>query len=280
MGAIWRSYDKERDESVAVKLLRTDVEQTSARFRFGREVRALARLDHPGIVRIRDYGEDRRGSPFYVMALLDGRPLAGYRRETFPLPLMLHLVEEVLAALAYAHARGVIHRDLKPENIILTRDPVRKFHATLVDFGIASVVKEGSSLGTPMASMIGKFVVGTPEYMAPEQVEAKAHEISPACDLYAIGIILYEYICGMVPFTAGTALATATLQLTQAVPPIEPTQPDFMPKCGQSWPSCVGCRSSSVLAPEVRRSCSALTPAPNSTPYRVIRRRFLIARLS
>jgi len=231
MGAVWTATDVVCNDTVAVKLLRSDLsDEATARFRFGREIRAMARLHHPGIVRIRDYGEDQRGRPFYVMDLLDGRPLSGYKRNSFPVPLLLHLFDEVLAALAYVHARGVIHRDLKPENILLTRDSLRRFHATLVDFGIASVTQEGSSLGTPMQSMVGGFVVGTPEYMAPEQVQGMVHEIGPECDLYAIGVMLFEYVTGKVPFAGNTPLATATLQLTQPVPEVIPAQPQVTPE--------------------------------------------------
>ncbi len=231
MGAIWSAQDSATQDTVAVKLLRNDLsDEATARFRFGREVRALARLHHPGIVKIRDYGEDHLGRPFYVMDLLDGRPLSGYKRGTFPVPLLLNLFEEVLHALAYVHARGVIHRDLKPENILLTRDALRRFHATLVDFGIASVTHEGSSLGTPMASMVGSFVVGTPEYMSPEQVQGNLHEIGPASDLYAVGVMLFEYITGRVPFAGRTPLETATLHLTDPTPEIIPTQPQVTPR--------------------------------------------------
>jgi len=193
---VYRARDPDLDRAVALKVLhaaysdRSDVVR-----RFRTEARRAARLRHSGIVRIYDVGEDQ-GQPYIAMEYLPGGNLAA-RLAGKPLPLetAVTILEQVAAALDYAHQRRLIHRDVKPANVLFDEDG----HAVLVDFGLVkSLVDSGLTVdGTRL---------GTPDYMAPEQGESGA-DISPATDVYALGVVAYEMLTGRVPFQAETKLA-------------------------------------------------------------------------
>jgi predicted Ser/Thr protein kinase len=196
MAVVYKAYQPSLQRYVALKVLppRLSFDTTFVR-RFLQEGRVAARLDHPSIVTIHDVGE--QGGVYYiVMEYLEGAPLDKLLRRTNRLPVgrVNRIVTQVASALDYAHAQGVVHRDIKPSNIIVGPND----HATLTDFGIAKAV-EGTRL-----TLTGT-VVGTPEYMSPEQ--AKGEAVGPATDVYSLGIVLYEMLAGLVPFEADSSLA-------------------------------------------------------------------------
>lgn len=187
MSVVWRGYDEVLGRPVAVKLLAAQW-ATDADFR-GRvrgEARAAARLSHPHITNVYDYGEAEDGTPFVVMELVEGQSLAD-RLAAGPLPWRsaTRVAAQVVSALAAAHAQGLVHRDVTPGNVMLSRTGVK-----VVDFGIAAAVGQHD----------GK-VLGTPAYLAPEQLAGGP--ALPATDVYALGLLLYHMVTGQVPSVTG-----------------------------------------------------------------------------
>src|SRR5881227_1716892 len=191
MGEVWRAYDSVIRRYVALKLLSRAGRSADARERLLREARAAGALQHPNIVTIYDLGE-ADGQLFIAMELVDGRDLSTLiaLREPLPLERKLDLVIEVLQGLSYAHERGVIHRDIKPSNVRIASDGSIK----IMDFGIARLQS---------ADVTGSgAIVGTPTYMAPEQITNGA--ITPATDVFAMGCLLYELLSYRKPFEGET----------------------------------------------------------------------------
>ncbi|WP_328421037.1 serine/threonine protein kinase [Micromonospora sp. NBC_00389] len=188
MSEVHRAYDEVLERDVAVKVL--VVSDTNARQRIRAEAKAAARLSHPHVTSVFDYGQsplDGAEVPFVVMELLGGHTLE-QQLATGPLPPRagLRICAEVAAALAAAHARGLVHRDVKPGNVMLTPTG-----AKVLDFGIAAVV------GDPEIDFEGRLL-GTPAYLAPERLEAG--EVLPACDVYALGLLLHRVLTGRLPW--------------------------------------------------------------------------------
>src|SRR5438105_6513488 len=185
MATVDLMHDVELDRPVALKRLAENLARDDdLRRRFVREARLAARLSHPNVVRVFDVGEDD-GRPFIAMEYVDGETLAELlaRRGRLPASEVARLGVQACAALAAAHAAGLVHRDVKPQNLILGRDGVLR----LSDFGIA-VAHEGTQL-----TLVGT-VLGTAGYLAPEQ--ARGEQVTAAADLYALGAVLYELLAG------------------------------------------------------------------------------------
>jgi len=193
MGVVWKAYDDVLRRWVALKLLNPSFGRTrDLRDRFQREARAAAALQHPHIVTVFDLGE-ADGQLYIAMELIEGRDLSDLIVTQAPLPLeyKLDLVIALLDGLSYAHERGVVHRDVKPSNVRITTDGLIK----IMDFGIAR-------LQADMSTGSGASIVGTPTYMAPEQITGGT--ITPATDVFAAGCLLYELLSGEKPFAAET----------------------------------------------------------------------------
>lgn len=213
MGAVYRAEHTETGEPVAVKTLLAEVARRPEKRRaFRREVQALAKLDHPGIAAIVDYGElddetaERgpeafaAGAPWFAMEFVDGRELPKSGLE-FEWSAIESILSSTLDALAHAHARSVVHRDLKPGNMLLS-DAGDRPTVKLVDFGIAQIFDPVSG-GTESASGRER-VTGTPKYMAPEQIRGDWRDQGPWTDLYALGCLTWRLVCGGAPFTGDT----------------------------------------------------------------------------
>src|SRR5262245_32169494 len=195
MGAVYRARDPELDRAVAIKVMLEASEDFIARFR--REAQSIARLAHPNIVQIYDFGVDDENNPYFVMELIDGTPLDKVVRERGRLaPLeVIRLARQAAEGLDAAHRAGIVHRDVKPSNLIVDRRGTVK----LVDFGIARVTDAAAQLTGAMALM------GTPSYMAPEQ--AKGLPVDHRADVYALGLTIYELLAGKPPFSAADPIA-------------------------------------------------------------------------
>ena len=214
MGAVWRAYDSVLHRYVALKLLSRAGRTPEARERFLREARAAAALQHPGIVTVYDLGESDE-QLYIAMELVDGRDLSWLiaLREPLALERKLDVVIEVLQGLTYAHDRGVIHRDIKPSNIRIASDGAVK----IMDFGIARLQS---------ADVTGSgAIVGTPTYMAPEQITNGA--ISPATDIFAVGCLLYELLTYHKPFQAETVHGVLYQVLTTDPKPVRASGPSL-----------------------------------------------------
>jgi serine/threonine-protein kinase len=199
MATVWRGLDVHLDRPVAVKILDpARAADPVALERLRREARTVARLDHPNIVGVHDFGIDGEAA-YLVMELVDGQSLAGMLAADGPLPVgrAVAIADQACAALAAAHAAGVVHRDIKPGNLLVDSGETVK----VCDFGIARLQARG---GLPPLTATDA-VVGTCEYMAPEQATGKT--VDARCDLYALGCVLYAMLSGGPPFAAENPMA-------------------------------------------------------------------------
>jgi len=189
--------DDAYQQQVALKVLGYGAERADLAARFRAERQILASLDHPGIARLLDTGVSPAGQPYLVLEYIEGTRIDHYADERGLKPrARIDLVQQVLAAVEHAHAHQVVHRDIKPSNILVTNDGAAK----LLDFGIAKMVSPDGSLGSaPLTA--GSARVLTPEYAAPEQASGAA--VSPATDVYAVGVLLYLLLSGTHPTAEG-----------------------------------------------------------------------------
>jgi tRNA A-37 threonylcarbamoyl transferase component Bud32 len=212
MGVVYKAHDTFLDRIVAIKTYRQDVPITEdIRRRFEREVRTSSKLTHPNVVVVYDGGLEQ-DVPYLAMEFIEGPTLAAEmnRRGRLPTGEALAMLEEIADGLAYAHARGVVHRDLKPANILLAGGR----HPKIADFGVARLMSSQTAVTTTP--------VGTPSYMAPEQIEGKP--VDARCDVFALAILAYELLTGKQPF-AGEGL-TAVLYQIMNVDPEPPSHVD------------------------------------------------------
>jgi len=223
-GAVFEAEHLYTKRSVALKLLLP--EQRSAaepRARLLREALALTAARHPGVVAALDAGETEDGTPYLVLELLEGRSLEGILavRRRISAAEVAWVGASVCDALAAAHARGIIHRDIKPSNVFVARDEQGREVVKVFDFGVARVPSEKTKLTQDGA------LLGTPEYMAPEQLLAR--DVDGRTDLYAVGVTLYECLAGVVPFEGnfGEVLLKAS---TEPVPPLRQKVPELTPE--------------------------------------------------
>ncbi len=225
MAEVWEAVDDILGRPVAVKILHTHLAaDASFQERFRREAIAAARLAHPSIVATFDTGTDE-GATFIVMELVDAPTLRQVLNETGPMVpgRVTHIGAQVADALHYAHKSGVVHRDIKPANILICPDGRVK----VADFGIAKAVEApGPRTGEPerphpseALTGIGT-IVGTAQYLSPEQVDGRT--VDGRADVYALGVVLYEMLCGRPPFTGDTDMAVALKHITTA--PLAPRQ--------------------------------------------------------
>jgi serine/threonine protein kinase len=212
MASVYRAYDNHLACDVAIKVIRREsfAAEIHERLlkRFEREARVLARLNHPNIVPVIDYGE-HEGAPFLVMRYMPGGTLK-QRMTGQPMPAAeaARLLLPVAQALEYAHQSGILHRDVKPSNILITETSM----PVLTDFGIARLLESGEG-HTLTGTGIG---IGTPEYMAPEQ--GLGRNVDARADVYALGVVFYELLTGRRPFEADTPMAVVFLHLTEPLP--------------------------------------------------------------
>ena len=215
MAEVYEAHDLRLGRRVAIKILRTDLGDDSARARFEREARLLANLDHPDAVTLFDVGEDGP-RPYLVMELVDGRNLGEHLGDVGRLDgaAAVAVMDPVLRSLAAAHARGILHRDVKPANILLGDDG----RVRLADFGIAKVVADATSGLT-----VPGLVIGTPRYLAPEQLRGDAATVRS--DVFSAGVVLYEMLAGGPPFP-DDVLRSPMSQLHVEAPALAGLRPD------------------------------------------------------
>ena len=218
MATVYLARDLKHDRDVAIKVLKPDLAAAVGADRFIKEIHTIAHLKHPHILPLFDSGS-AGGFLFYVMPFIEGESLRDRVRREGRLPVadVVQIVRELADALAYAHADGVIHRDVKPDNVLISGR-----HVFLADFGVAYALAPADG-----ATVTGTGVmVGTPAYMAPEQIAGGSAE--SRSDIYALGVLAYELLAGSVPFT-GSAQDIVVAQLTKTPAPLAQQRPDVPP---------------------------------------------------
>ena len=220
MGTVYKAVDQTLDREVAIKVLNPDLTDADVLKRFRAEAVTLARLNHPGIATIYELHHQQDDELLMVMEFVRGETFHDLSDRLGPLapPQAAHLCMQVLDALGHAHRGGVVHRDLKPANLMITDGGAVK----VMDFGIARV------LGTEHFTH-GGYMMGTPAYMAPEQVLGR--EIDGRADLYSVGVVLYRLLTGQLPFKADTAISMVQMQISEPPTPIVTFRPDLPPWC-------------------------------------------------
>ena len=220
MATVYKAYQPSVDRYVAIKVLPSQLaESKEFTTRFQQEARIIAKLEHPHILPVFDYGESE-GVSYFVMRYMDAGTLKEKMIEGRPLPLhdIDRLFTQLAEALSYAHSRGIIHRDLKPANVLIDSHG----NVFLTDFGIAKLLESASPRLTQTDA-----IMGTPAYISPEQ--AQGHTVDQRSDIYSLGIILYEMVTGSVPFTAETPLAVLFKHISDPLPPPSLVKPDIAP---------------------------------------------------
>ncbi|MEU0556298.1 serine/threonine-protein kinase [Dactylosporangium sp. NPDC006015] len=237
MASVWRAHDDVLDRDVAVKLLTPEHAADPEAFdRARNEARSGARFAHPNVVAVYDFGTSRRGgrgTAYLVMELVEG-PLLVDAMRAGPLDwqVAVRICAEVGAGLAAAHGHGIVHRDVKPANVVLT-----PAGAKILDFGVA----------VPVGHPSERIVFGTPAYLAPERLDTGP--ASPATDVYALGVLLYQCLTGRIPWPASTdeqVLRAHRFTPPEALPPIPGLPPEIAELCTSCLSKVPECRPTAV----------------------------------
>jgi serine/threonine-protein kinase len=231
MGAVYRARQEAVDRDVALKIVRADrAYDPETKRRFEREARATSALKSAHTVTVYDFGEAEDGSWFLAMELLEGETVGDRLRRTGRVPLVdaVRIAREALKSLAEAHGKGIIHRDLKPDNLFLARVPTETGMGEVckvLDFGIAKLLQGDDRRVDQLETQAGT-VFGTPRYMSPEQ--AQGAKLDPRTDLYSLGIILYQMICGRPPFVDDDAVVVMARHIKDEPPRFAEVAPGLM----------------------------------------------------
>jgi serine/threonine protein kinase/WD40 repeat protein len=236
MGEVWGARQTAPvKREVALKLIKTGMDSRAVLQRFEQERQALALMDHPNIARVLDGGVTPTGQPYFVMELVQGLPLTRYCDELqLPLQERLELFVPICQAVQHAHQKGIVHRDLKPANILVTTidgRPVPK----VIDFGVAKATS-GKLTEETMSTGFGA-VVGTLEYMSPEQAGWDGEDIDTRADIYSLGVILYELLTGLRPIDSRRLKKAAFTEMIRIIREEEPSKPSTRLSTDESLPS-------------------------------------------
>jgi serine/threonine protein kinase/tetratricopeptide (TPR) repeat protein len=241
MGEVWVA--KQTDpvkRKVALKLIKTGMDSKAVLARFEQERQALAMMDHPNIARVLDGGMTPAGQPFFVMELVNGLPLTRYCDEAELTPKeRLELFVPICQAVQHAHQKGIVHRDLKPANILITMIDARPV-PKVIDFGVAKATA-GKLTDESMSTQFGA-VVGTFEYMSPEQAGFSGIDIDTRADIYSLGVILYELLTGLRPIDAKRLKKAALSEMIRIIQEEEPSKPSTRLSTDESLPSLAALR--------------------------------------
>jgi serine/threonine protein kinase/tetratricopeptide (TPR) repeat protein len=274
MGEVYEVEDVELRSRIALKTIRPELADDSLSLeRFRREIQLARQVTHPNVCRIFDLGHHltataRGRVTFLTMELLDGQSLLRRVREKGPLSTVdaLPIVEQMAAALGEAHALGIVHRDFKSDNVMLCAQPSGGLRAVVTDFGLA---RTAAGTGFDARATRSGQMVGTPTYMAPEQLEGGA--VKPKADLYALGIVMYEMVTGKVPFTGENAFSVAVKRLHRApdpprthVPGLDKRWEQVILRCLERDPERRFASASEVVAALKDRTQRVTLPTPAS----------------
>ena len=242
MGVVYAADQKTPvHRRVAIKIIKPGMDSQKVIARFEAERQTLALMDHPNIARILDAGTSDQGLPYFVMELVNGVPITQYCDERkLTVRERLELIKPVCRAVHHAHQKGIIHRDLKPSNILVTQvdgSPLPK----VIDFGIAKAV--GSQLGDFSVYTEFGMLIGTLEYMSPEQAQRNQRDIDTRSDVYSLGVVLYELLAGTTPFEAKRLRSAALDEILKIISSELPPQPSLRVSTSKVLPDIASSRS-------------------------------------
>jgi WD40 repeat protein len=241
MGEVWVAKQTEPvKRKVALKVIKAGMDSKAVLTRFEQERQALALMDHPNIARVLDGGMTAQGRPFFVMELVNGLPLNRFCDEARLTPRQrLELFVPICQAVQHAHQKGIVHRDLKPANILVTLIDGRPV-PRVIDFGVAKAIS-GKLTDESLSTQFGA-VVGTLEYMAPEQAGFSGADIDTRADIYSLGVILYELLTGLRPIDSGRLKKAAFSEMIRIIQEQEPPRPSTRLSTDEALPSLAALR--------------------------------------
>ena len=254
-GTVWLAERREpMVQRVAIKIIKPGMDSASVVARFEQERQALAVMDHPNVAKVFDGGITERGLPYFVMEYVQGEPITAYcDKKKLTLRQRLELFIPVCEAVQHAHHKGLIHRDLKPSNVLvgdIEGKPVPK----VIDFGVAKAIA-GAGWADTAHTQLGA-VIGTPEYMSPEQVSG-AIDVDTRADVYSLGVMLYELLTGALPFDSRELRKAALAEIARIIREVTPPKPStrLIQLAGERSTKIAGARSTSSdrLSGELRR---------------------------
>ncbi|MGE3164595.1 MAG: protein kinase [Planctomycetota bacterium] len=220
-GVVYRAHDREGRREVALKVIKPGMDTKQVLARFDAEKNALSMMDHPNIARVYDSGQTAEGRPYFVLEYVAGTPLTEYcKREQLALNARLELFQAICDGVQHAHMKSVVHRDLKPSNIVVTRvdgKPVPK----IIDFGLAKAL--GPRLSDLTVVSLHRQVLGTLDYMSPEQAGSGGTSVDTRTDVYALGVILYELLVDRRPFDLRSQAEDEAYRIIREQDPLRPS---------------------------------------------------------
>ncbi|MBL8880589.1 MAG: serine/threonine protein kinase, partial [Phycisphaerales bacterium] len=216
---------------VALKIIKLGMDTRQVIARFAQEQQALARMDHPNVAKVFDAGSTEIGRPYFVMELCRGEPITSYcEKNRMSIGQRLSLFVQVCNAIQHAHQKGLIHRDIKPSNVLVSEQDGRP-HAKVIDFGIAKATD--ARLGALTIVTLHEQLVGTPQYMSPEQAEGSL-DIDTRTDVYSLGVLLYELMTGTTPFDRRSLKSASLVEIQRMIREVDPPRPSDRVSATQS----------------------------------------------
>ncbi|MEM7312679.1 MAG: serine/threonine-protein kinase, partial [Planctomycetota bacterium] len=226
MGHVWLAeQQRPLRRKVAIKFIRSDLASTSVTARFDAERQALALMDHPNISKVLDAGETDSGTPYFVMEYVEGVSITEYcDNNKLTVDERLALFIPVCKAVQHAHQKGIIHRDLKPSNVLVGQVD-GKAVAKVIDFGLAKAVNSSMTLTQQSLHTEYGKVIGTVQYMSPEQANLDSKDIDTRTDIYSLGVVLYELLTGTTPLVSESVANQSLMEVLRQIRESEATRP-------------------------------------------------------